>query len=280
MKENQLNFLIEEGIITETFVQQQYEMLMRKKYLSMHPWSISQGKDGFWRTYIPDEEKKRKMIKKASKNELEDVVINYYKKKEEKSRIYTFDNCYWEWRKIQDVLVVDNTKTKYNTDYKRYFENTDFSKMNITELTQDDIKVFLVLKTKELNLCQKACKTLFGYIHNTILRAKTMKLIAEDIMVELKSKDFYKYCYQKKKSLEKQIVSEKDLNMLYKQFERDYLKHPEYIPTYAVHLATLTGMRVGEISALTWKNITKDYIIINQSEKCNRTKKIPLMNTS
>lgn len=44
MKENQLNFLIEESIITETFVQQQYEMLMRKKYLSMDPWSISQGK--------------------------------------------------------------------------------------------------------------------------------------------------------------------------------------------------------------------------------------------
>lgn len=67
--------------------------------------------------------------------------------------------------------------------------------------------------------------------------------------------------------------------MLYKQFERDYLKHPEYIPTYVVHLATLTGMRVGEISALTWKNITKDYIIINQSEKLI-VQKIPLMNTS
>lgn len=64
MNEKQLNFLIKEGIIAETFVQQQYELAMRNKYLTMHPWTISQGKDGFWRTYLPDEEKKRKMVKK------------------------------------------------------------------------------------------------------------------------------------------------------------------------------------------------------------------------
>ena len=44
----------------------------------MRPWSISQGKDGFWRTYLPDEEKKRKMIKKASRKELENIVITFY----------------------------------------------------------------------------------------------------------------------------------------------------------------------------------------------------------
>ncbi len=131
------------------------------------------------------------------------AYITFYKKREEKSKIHTFDDCYWNWRKIQDVLVAENTTSKYNTDYKRYFENTDFVKINIAELTADDIKVFLVTKVKELHLCNKAYKTLFGYTHNTILRAKTLKLIPVDIMEDLKSKDFYKYCTQKKKPLEK-----------------------------------------------------------------------------
>ncbi len=73
--------------------------------------------------------------------------------------------------------------------------------------------------------------------------------------------------------MEKQIIPENDFLLLLKKFEMDYLTHPEYIPTYAVHLAALTGMRVGEISALTWANITQEYIIINQSEKCKRTPK-------
>lgn len=105
MNEKNLNFLLKEDIITEAFVQQQYEMAIQNKFLNMHPWSISQGKDGFWRTYLPDEEKKRKMVKKASRKELENVIITFYKKREEKSKIHTFDDCYWNWRKIQDVLV-------------------------------------------------------------------------------------------------------------------------------------------------------------------------------
>lgn len=60
MNENKLNFLLKEDIITEAFVQQQYEMAIQNKFLNMHPWSISQGKDGFWRTYLPDEEKNEK----------------------------------------------------------------------------------------------------------------------------------------------------------------------------------------------------------------------------
>lgn len=60
---------------------------------------------------------------------------------------------------------------------------------------------------------------------------------------------------------------------LYEQFNEDYKTQPEYIPTYAVHLATLTGMRVGELSALTWDCITDEHILINKSEKYDRLTK-------
>ena len=34
------------------------------------------------------------------------------------------------------------------------------------------------------------------------------------------------------------------------RFQKDHEKKPNYIPTYAIEFASLTGMRVGEISAL------------------------------
>ena len=35
----------------------------------------------------------------------------------------------------------------------------------------------------------------------------------------------------------------------------------------------MTGMRVGEIAALTWSKITDEYILVDQSEKYNRKTK-------
>ena len=98
-------------------------------------------------------------------------------------------------------------------------------------------------------------------------------MISENPLEFLEAKQFYKYCTETSKPQEKRLVSDNDMEMLYQRFKEDYQKHPEYIPTYAVHFATLTGMRVGEISALSWDCIMESYIIINKSEKYNRQTK-------
>lgn len=255
-------------------MQDAIEMNKRKEYLEKHPWKISQGKDGKWRSYLPSENGRR-MIKKADKKSLEDAIIDFYKKsevKKEKAK-NTFDYAYHHWRSIQDTLVCANTVEKYNTDYKRYFEGTDFIQKEIKKITEEDIKVFIVGKVKSLGLCQKACKTLFGYIKNTIYSARVNKVIIDDPTEFLEARQFYKYCQNKQKPGLSRIISDADMEKLYKQFQEDYRKQPNYIPTYAVHLASLTGMRVGEISALSWDCITDSYIIINKSEKYNRQTK-------
>ena len=63
------------------------------------------------------------------------------------------------------------------------------------------------------------------------------------------------------------------MKKLFCQFGRDYESKPDYIPTYAVEFACMTGMRVGEIAALTWSKITDEYILVDQSEKYNRKTK-------
>ena len=54
-----------------------------------------------------------------------------------------------------------------------------------------------------------------------------------------------------------------DMSRLNKIILQDFDKHPLYIPTYAVALATFTGMRVGELAALRWEDISEETIIID-----------------
>lgn len=266
-----LKYAIENGMIDMSYVQEQVEMNKRKDILEKHPWAMSQGKDGNWRTYIPDKERGRKMLKRNTQKKLEDAVIGFYRQNQEAPK--TFKDAYFHWREVQDNLISSNSIAKYNTDYKRYFENTEFEKKEISKITEEDIKVFIVKTVKEKCLCKKACKTMFGYINNTVNSARINRLIDENPMEFLEARQFYKYCEESKKPVEKRIVSDSEMKLLNIQFHSDYRNNPGYIPTYAVHLASLTGMRVGEISALSWENIFDSYILIDKSEIYDRIEK-------
>lgn len=266
-----LKYAVENGIIDLSYVQEKIEMNKRKDILEKHPWAISQGKDGNWRTYIPDEKCGRRMLKRNTRKKLEDSVIEFYMQNQDSLK--TFKEAYFRWREVQDNMISSNSISKYNTDYRRYFQDTEFEKMEMSRITEESIKVFIVKTVKEQRLCKKACKTMFGYIKNTVNSARINHFIDENPMEFLEARQFYKYCEDPKKSVEKRIVSDSDMKLLSVQFRKDYKKHPGYIPTYAVHFASLTGMRVGEISALSWENIFNSYILIDKSEIYDRIEK-------
>lgn len=269
--EELLQIAIDNGIIDMASVEEKLEMKQRDRILNQHPFSIWQGKNGKWYTYLPDPEKNRILAKRKDKKSLEDLLVDFYCRTQEKKSV-TFDEMYFKWRKVQDQLVCDNTAVKYDSDYKRYFKDEEFSNIAINRITEETVKVFICQSVKKKKLCKKACKTLFGYIRNVIKSALINKYIKDDPMKYLEANMFYKYCHDEKKTVEQRTVSDFDMKRLYERFEMDYEKKPNYIPTYAVELATLTGMRVGELAALKWEDVCENHIHICRSEKYNRKK--------
>ena len=78
-----LKFAIEHGMIDTALVQEKIEMHKRKEILDKHPYTIWQGKDGKWRTYIPDENKGRKLVKRNTQQAIEEYVIKYWESNSE-----------------------------------------------------------------------------------------------------------------------------------------------------------------------------------------------------
>ena len=132
-----MQYAVENGMIDLAYVQEQIEMNKRKELIENHPYSIWQGKDGKWRTYLPDESKERKkaLKKRNTRKEIEDVVVAYWKSQIPSLRKYTFQDVYLMWRTVQDQLVSDNTVAKYETDYNRFFRDTDFAQKDIKHIS-------------------------------------------------------------------------------------------------------------------------------------------------
>lgn len=272
MDKEELNYAIKNGIIDLSHIQEQIEMKKNDELLSKHKYRIWKGARNRWYTYLPADNNGRTQISRSTEADIKKAVIEFYKKDIEKPK--DFISAYKHWRSVQDNLVSNNTINKYDTDRKRYFDNTKFSKMQLSEITEEEIKVFIANTVKSQKLCKKACKTLFGYINNTIYSARTKGYITTNPMEFLKASQFYIYCTEKRKNLEDNIFSDFELNKLKERFILDYQNNPNYIPTYAVQLASFTGMRVGEIAALKWEDIHDKYFIINKSEKYDKINKI------
>ena len=92
-----LNYSIMNGMIDPVFVREQIEMQKRKEILEQHPFSIWQGKNGSWYTYLLNEEGERVLKKRKNQQSLEDLVIEYYR-----SAVPTVKSCFY--RSLEDGL--------------------------------------------------------------------------------------------------------------------------------------------------------------------------------
>lgn len=268
---------IECGIIDEAYVRERIENMKREEILQNHSYKITQGKDGNWRTYVKDSTKPSgcRLIKKSTEKKLQDELVKYYG--EQKNKALTFKDVYFQWREVQEKLVTDNTAYKYDTDYNRFLKDSAFEQLPIARITEDIIKVFFHDSIKQNNLTKGAFKKLYGYVNNTFAKAYREKIIIENPMIHFVCKQFYTYCEEVDKPIEKQIFSEEEENLILEKLHSEYVSKPNYMPNYAVEFASLTGMRVGEIVALKWEDIHTEgklsYFVINKSEKYNRKTK-------
>lgn len=131
-----LQFALKNGIIDLSYIQDKYNMSKKEELLKKHKWAITQGKDGYWRTYLPDEKKGRRMIKKSSKEEVENCVVKYWKNEIENP---TINEIYDEWvcGKLEREEISLATKNRYDRQYNESMQK--FGKKKIKEI--EDMKL-------------------------------------------------------------------------------------------------------------------------------------------
>ena len=262
-----LQYALSNGIINIEDVQEKIAMREREELLNKHPYKIWKGKDGKWYTYLPDEEKGRVLKKRNNKKDLENIIIRYNKDKIKKDKNPNFGEVYKEWidEKRNFEEIEKNSITRYESDFKRFFpEDSAFFKIKVSQINDSDIEKFIKCTIKEKRLSAKS------YSGLRIIITGVLKYAKREGYTNYSISNFFNDLYLPKKIFSRTTKSNND-----EIFSKDELKelityfwdNPSIL-NYGLILQFLTGIRVGELSALKSEDNSKNGILRISKTEC------------
>lgn len=251
-------------------------MKARERYLGMltHPITQGKGTDTRWSTRVPDKTKKdgRRLIRKATREEVENAVILFFMEQEQKvsSSSMTIEDCWQLWYdfKASHNRSLKTTSLKmFRSDRKKFLDGTAFSKRRITSLSEFDIEDYLIEQAERYHMTQNRVCQLSGYVKGIFFVAYRNHIIDSNPWDRVSLREVvYPACYKPKyQPDEKRILSDIQMLQVRKAVEAHLALEPGYLPDYAILIAQYTGMRAGELAALEWTDIRDGCIHVTKS---------------
>lgn len=151
----------------------------------------------------------------------------------------------------QNVNIKPRTKHKYETEYNRWIKDTWIGRKKIKTIVKSDIVKFY----KELNekgYSNGTIKCIHKYINGALNMAYEDDLIRRNYAVK---------CIEPYKKIGKRYALTKEETMKFLETAENYGEGKNYLLGFKLML--LTGMRIGEVSGLTWNDIDLKNKIIN-----------------
>jgi len=277
-----LNYLVENGIIDRTIVAQNITQMENQQYLENHTCKLWLGNDGYWKTKVKECDGHYRLIKKKNKSDLEDAVIEHYKRLSLKDNSFKTRFSVWIERQ-KDCGRSDNTILKYKSDYRRFFEGYPIENLNIQDIDDVVLSRHIVQVLTDKQIPWRAFKDIMGYTSGVYDKAVRDKVIPENPFKYIDLPIFKKYCYMSPvKTTVQRTLTHTDLEILMDRIRNPRAHNTNKMCCFAIEMAIYTGMRVGELAGLMWEDIIfdEDLILIRHSEKYNRVTKESYISTT
>lgn len=259
--------------LTHTMYKKEIQKLIDK---GVHNYNITPPKKdgGMWCTYVHDDTKKnhRRQIQGRSEKGFYKSLYFWYYPNHDKYSDASISSLIEETLsyKQNTQKVSEETIKRIRLDYKKYYEHTSFSKKPIIKISAKDCEDF-IQQYANANTKKKAFNNMLG-VANAVFDYSIRRL--EIITVNP----------MKKAVINRKIlnsgITESDEARVYFPDERDKLfaiieKHfaePNYekkADLYGILLCFILGLRIGELVALQWDDISLRFhtISINKMEK-------------
>lgn len=268
----------------DSVVDSSKETIMKTILDKIHKYKITRTSDGRYTTRIPDPMKPKgtRQVRKTTLSGMFDFLIEFYgiAKPQQKGSEgaarggLTFTDLFLKWVEYKSMFIgaknrhkglSPSTIKRYKRDYDRFFKGNEIETLRVRSITKPDLERFITGLIDEFNLKEKNAGNLIGYIADMFSFAYESDLIDRNPAAKLDRGLLLSRCESSVFDESSRILTFREIELLcfaIKQHESVY----SYTPDYAIELALLTGMRVGEIAALRWDCIRDGYIYVDYSE--------------
>lgn len=259
-----LQYAVDNDLIDIHSILQQYTLNERKKYLNKHPFKCWINSKGEHCTYLPDElaDRQRKLVRRKSKEILEDTIVAYYKSLEKEP---TLKQIFYLWadRKLEYEEIFKQTYDRYENDFERFFKGTHLYNKKIKNICEDELEDFIRDTIRDKKLTAKGWANLRLLLNGMFKYAKKYGYTDLSITTFIGDLDISKKAYKKNiKTDEESVFMENEQNKVI-----DWILNNEpTIINYGIILAFLTGLRAGELSTLESTDIQNGILCVTKSE--------------
>lgn len=256
-----LSVLIENGIVDPDGVRNIMNKKRTEKLLSYHNHKIWKGDDGRWRTFLPDPDKPkgRKLVSRATEEDLKDLLCEYYDDQEEefKRKSLTMEDLLEEWLAYKGKRFSKSTIERNRSTWKSLYAGEPIVSIPICMLTSDLIADWMEEKIALKKMNKHQYNSFSSVIRQMMDYAIKIGVIISNPVERIKIMN-RELRPEPKKASETQVFmpDERDMVIRYalKQYkaERNYTQR--FVPLAIAFLLSVS-LRRGEVTALRFGDL-------------------------
>ena len=264
-----LDFLCRNGMIDMDDVQEQIVDSERKSILKAHPYAISHGNDGRWRTWVPDKKAKdgRKKIAKSTREKLEEAIICYYLEndKDLQRKRMTLRELYPKWIEYKRLHSAETTIPRVESDWKKFYENDPIVDRRIRELTKLELDEWIHAKIREYDMTKNIYFNMSLIIRQCLDYAVELEVMEENLFrkVKVDARRMFRKVHKKKDST--QVYSKDEVILIFREAWNDFENSKRLVyrlAPLAVMFQFQTGLRIGELCAVKFSDVNNGVLTV------------------
>lgn len=256
-----LSTLIENGIVDPDGVRDIMNKKRTEKLLSYHNHKIWKGEDGRWRTFLPDPDKPkgRKLISRATEEDLKALLCEYYSDQEEEFRrkSLTMEKLLEDWLAYKGKRFSKSTIERNKSTWKSLYAGEPIVSVPIVDLSSDMIADWIEEKIAVRKMNKHQYNTFSSVIRQMMDYAVKVGIIDSNPVERIKIMN-RELRPEPKKASETQIFmpDERDVVIRYalEQYKVGRSYTQRFVPLAIAFLLSVS-LRRGEVTALRFEDL-------------------------